>query len=106
MEVGEQVVAAPSAQFWGGGVPLEAVRFAGANRLLVEFTYDGRLRRVEPYSLRRAKTGNLLLYAWEHGARHIKAFNVVKIHDIHTTDLTFSPRYRIELTSSGAVTKA
>jgi predicted nucleotidyltransferase component of viral defense system len=105
MEDGEQVVATPSAHFWGGGVPLEAVRFAGANRLLIEFTYDGRRRRVEPYSLRRASTGNLLLYAWEHGAGHIKAFNVVKIHDIQTTDVAFAPRYRIELTASGAVTK-
>jgi predicted nucleotidyltransferase component of viral defense system len=92
---------APAGIRYWGGVPLERVRFAAANRLLVEFLYDGVLRRVEPYSLRRAGTGNLLLYGWEKVAGHIKAFNVARMHDVRPTTIAFMPRYRIEFTSSG-----
>ena len=37
---------------------------------------------VEPYSLREARTGNILLYGWERGSTHIKAFNVDKIDQL------------------------
>ena len=33
--------------------PLEAIRFAAANRLCVDLHYLGGVRRIEPYSLRR-----------------------------------------------------
>jgi hypothetical protein len=56
---------------------------------------------VEPYSLRRARTGNLLLCAWEQGASSIKAFNTDKIQGLQATNLAFTPRYRVELTGSG-----
>lgn len=92
---------APAGIRYWGGVPLEGVRFAAANRLLVEFSYDGVRRRVEPYSLRRAGTGNLLLYGWEQAAGHIKAFNVTRMQDVRPTTMAFTPRYRIEFTSSG-----
>jgi predicted nucleotidyltransferase component of viral defense system len=88
-----------SGRYWGMGLPLDVVRFAGANRLLVSFVYDGRLRLVEPYSLRRPATGNLLLYAWELASGHIKAFNVQKMHDVRVTERTFVPKYRVELTA-------
>lgn len=97
----ESVVAPAGMQYWGAGTPLEAVRFAGTNRLLVEFVYDGRQRLVEPYSLRRAGTGNLLLYGWEQGSTHIKAFNTPKMYDVRATKITFQPRYRIEFTPEG-----
>jgi hypothetical protein len=48
------------------GVPLELIRYAGANRLKVEIDYrpaegyPGR-RLVEPYELRRTRAGNLVL---------------------------------------------
>jgi hypothetical protein len=48
---------------WRAGVPLEAVRFAAANHLLVELDYGGRTRVIEPYSLRRTRAGNLILHA-------------------------------------------
>lgn len=52
---------------WRRGFPFELIRYAGANRLLVDLDYrveEGRQgpRRVEPYSLRRTKDGNLLLF--------------------------------------------
>lgn len=100
----ESVIAPAGIQYWGGGTPLEGVRFAGTNRLLVEFVYDGKLRQVEPYSLRRARTGNLLLYGWEQGSTHIKAFNTAKMYDVHPTNVTFQPRYRIEFGSQGPLT--
>ena len=80
-------------------MPLDVIRFAGANRLLVAFTYNGRLRTVEPYSLRRPKTGNLLLYGWERDSSQIKAFDVSRIRDVEVTRAAFSPRYRIEFTA-------
>ncbi|MCI0723045.1 MAG: nucleotidyl transferase AbiEii/AbiGii toxin family protein [Acidobacteria bacterium] len=98
---GQSLVAPAGIQYWGGGASLEAIRFAGANRLMLEFTYDGKQRRVEPYSLRRAETGNLLLYAWEEGSTHIKAFNTANMSQVRATGMTFQPRYRIELTSQG-----
>jgi len=93
------LVAPRSSRFWGAGVPLDVIRFAGANRLLVAFTYNGKPRTVEPYSLRRPKTGNLLLYGWEQDSSQIKAFDVSKIRDVEVTRAAFSPRYRIEFTA-------
>lgn len=100
---GEVVTAPRGIQYWGGSSSIEAVRFSAANRLLVEFNYNGRRRRIEPYSLRRAPTtGNLLLYAWEEAGTHIKAFNAARMTDVRPTSSPFIPRYRIDLTPSGA----
>jgi Nucleotidyl transferase AbiEii toxin, Type IV TA system len=96
----EPIVAPAGIQYWGSA-SLEAIRFAGANRLLLEFTYNGRRRRAEPYSLRRTQTGNLLLYGWEEGSAHIKAFNTANMFDIRPTNVSFRPRYRIEFMPQG-----
>lgn len=96
----EKPVVSRGIQYWGEPSGLEAIRFAGANRLLARFTYHGRERLVEPYSLRRAETGNVLLYAWEVGSRHIKAFKTAEILDARATSERFSPRYRIEFHAS------
>jgi hypothetical protein len=91
-------VAAPrSTSYWGLGRPIETIRFAGANRLLVAFTYDGRPRLVEPYALRRPKTGNLLLYAFDLSAGHVKAFKVAEMQGLSASDTRFTPRYNVEL---------
>lgn len=100
-DAGEELVAPAGTTYWGGGLALEAVRFAGANRLLVEFTYAGSRRLVEPYSLRRATPGNLLLYGWEQGSTHIKSFNTAEMGSVRATTTPFAPRFRIEFTSSG-----
>ncbi len=94
--VAPPVIGPRGAHFWRVGVPLEAIRFAGANRLMVRFEYDGRTRLAEPYSLRRPETGNLLLYAWESGSAHIKAFNVAKLRNVQISSRSFAPRYRVE----------
>ncbi|MBI2410272.1 MAG: nucleotidyl transferase AbiEii/AbiGii toxin family protein [Candidatus Kerfeldbacteria bacterium] len=87
--------------YWGEGIPLEKIRFAGINRLLVEFLYSGQQRLVEPYSLRRASTGNLLLYAREVRTGKMKAFNVAKIINLQFTKTTFTPRFQIEIGAHG-----
>ncbi len=94
---GSTSVVAPGIRYWGSGLPIETIRFAGTNRLLIEFEHHGRHRRAEPYSVRRAATGNLLLYAWELGETHIKAFNVAEMRTVRPTDVGFTPRYQIEL---------
>lgn len=92
-------IAPAGIQYWGGGLPLESVRFAGANRLMIEFDYDGKRRVAEPYSLRQAGTGNVLLYAWEQGSTQIKAFNTAKMQNVRPTNQRFVPRYRVEFSS-------
>jgi predicted nucleotidyltransferase component of viral defense system len=94
----------PGIRYWGSGLPLETVRFAGTNRLLVEFIYHGKHRLVEPYSIRRAEsTGNLLLYAWELDAGHIKAYKVDEMQNVHSTGRSFTPRYQVELSALGSL---
>lgn len=99
----EPLVAPAGVTYWGLGVPLETARYAGINHLLVEFTYDGKHRRAEPYSLRRARNGNLLLYAWEVSSPNIKAFNVQKIGGLRVTSMMFTPRHPIEFSPVGAI---
>lgn len=99
----ETIVAPAASVVWRTAVPLETVRFAGANRILIEFDYNGKGRTVEPYSLRRSSRGNLLLYAWELQSNQIKCFDVAKMATLRTTNRSFVPRYAVELTASGAL---
>lgn len=83
---------------WHTQVPLEIVRFAGANRLCVNLNYQGSQRLVEPYALRRTRAGNLLLYAVKHQTGETRAYHVDRIQNIEATKISFVPRYAIELT--------
>ena len=92
---------APTAMVsWLRGVPLELLRFAGANRLKVEIDYraeQGRqgARVIEPYSIRRSRDGNtLLMVVNDHGA--IRSYRIDRIAGIRVTDQPFRPRYLIE----------
>jgi len=98
LDAGDTVIAPTSAYYWGGGQRLDLVRFAGANRLKIAFNYKGKRRIAEPYSLRRKATGNLVLYAWEDGARSIKAFITSNMYDVQPTNESFIPKFRVELT--------
>ncbi len=101
---GETVLASSGIQYWGEHKHLEIIRFAATNRLLIEFDYHGKHRVGEPYSLRRAGTGNLLLYVVELEAGHMKAFKVDEITGIVSTKTSFVPKYTIEFQSSGPIT--
>jgi len=96
-------IIAPGIQYWGAGSPLEAIRFAATNRLLLEFEYHDNHRQVEPYSVRQAQTGNVLLYAWELEAGHIKAYKLDEMFAVSAMGATFSPRYQVELSAFGSM---
>lgn len=91
------------AQAWHISIPLEAIRFAAANRLCVDLTYQGSRRLIEPYSLRRTGDGNLLLYAVKHDTGECRSYRVDRIQGAQITKIPFTPRYLIELTTTGPV---
>ena len=90
------------------GSSLEIVRFAAGNRLCVDLDYtdnSGRrsTRVIEPYSLRRAQNGNILLYAVRAEDGQIRAYKIDQINDASITNRVFVPRYQIELSPSGNI---
>lgn len=86
----------PTVSAWGTGIPFETIRFAGANRLCIDLGYQGSVRRVEPYSLRRTKDGYLLLYAIRRDSREPRAYRVDRIESIRVTKEPFTPVYPVE----------
>lgn len=89
------------AQAWSATIPLEVVRFAGANHLLVNLGYQNKHRLIEPYALRRTKDGNILLYAVKHGTGEPRSYRVDRIQSAEVTNQSFVPRYAIELNVTG-----
>jgi predicted DNA-binding transcriptional regulator YafY len=76
------------------------VRYAGANRLKVEIDYrpeQGRVgpRLVEPYSLRRTRDGNIVLFVVNDRGL-LRTYRVDRIAAVRPTTQTFTPRYRVE----------
>lgn len=91
------------AQAWHASTPLEIIRFAAANRLCVDLSYQGSHRLIEPYSLRRTKDGNLLLYAVKHQTGEARSYRVDRIQGAQAAQTTFTPRYVVELTPVGPI---
>jgi hypothetical protein len=91
----------PMAHAWHANTPLEVIRFAAANHLCVDLKYDGTRRLIEPYSLRRTRDGNLLLYAVKHNTGEDRSYRIDRIQGAQSTNTFFNPRYAIELTASG-----
>ncbi len=85
----------PMATAWHVQVPLEVIRFAAANRLCVDLTYQGTSRLIEPYSLRRTKDGNLILHAVKHQTGESRTYRVDRIEGATATKTTFIPKYTI-----------
>lgn len=79
---------------------------AGREQKMVELTYDGYERLVEPYSMEyyvRKKDGLGQEYFWGYdtsggssGKQSIKMFICGKIQSIRSTSHTFTPRYEVE----------
>jgi predicted nucleotidyltransferase component of viral defense system len=85
---------------WRRGVPLELLRYAGANRLKVDIDYqaeNGRwgTRRVEPYSLRRTQDRKLILFVVNDRGQ-LRSYRVDRIAGIRPTTATFTPKFRVE----------
>jgi hypothetical protein len=86
---------------WGTSTPVEAIRFAGANRLRIQLNYIPEkgavgVREVEPYSFRMSKDGNLLLYARNIQRPRISAYRIDRIRDVMVTTHPFTPIWRVE----------
>jgi predicted nucleotidyltransferase component of viral defense system len=85
---------------------VEMIRFAAANRLLVEIDYrdkEGKrsTREIEAYSLRRSKAGDVLLMGVRSDNGKSRSYLVDGILGVKATQTSFSPRFTIELTPSG-----
>jgi predicted nucleotidyltransferase component of viral defense system len=91
------------AQAWHTATPLEVIRFAAANRLCVDLTYQGTRRLIEPYSLRRTREENLLLFAVRHKTGENRSYRVDRIQGAEVTKEPFTPQYVVELTRSGPI---
>ncbi len=82
---------------------IEVIRFAAANRLLVELDYDRSTRRIEPYSLRQTRDGNFVLHAFNADKGEHRSYRVDRMSAARVTNQAFVPRYAIELTPQGPV---
>lgn len=86
---------------WGRDVPVESLRFAAANHLCVDLGYDGSVRRVEPYSFRRSKAGNILFCAIKVPTREPRSYRLDRIQSIKVTNQPFHPAFRVEINGVG-----
>jgi predicted nucleotidyltransferase component of viral defense system len=89
-----------------GQTLIETIRFAAANRLLVNIDYRDQkgnrsTRVIEAYSLRRSRAGDVLLMAVRAEDSQPRSYRVDGLLGATLTERTFSPRYPIELTPSG-----
>jgi hypothetical protein len=90
------------------GSSLEVIRFAAGNHLCVDLDYTANSgerssRIVEPYSLRRASNGNILLYAVRADSGETRTYKINQINDASVTNQVFTPRYRVELSPASSV---
>jgi predicted nucleotidyltransferase component of viral defense system len=106
MDVGETVLRERSLRLPVSGPAqsyIEVIRFAASNRLCVQLDYQGTTRRIEPYSLRQTRDGNIVLHAFNVDRNEHRSYRVDRIAGARTTNQTFIPRYEIELTPHGPV---
>ena len=85
---------------WRRRIPLELLRYAGANRLKVEIDYRAEQGRhgprvVEPYSLRYTQAGDLVLFVVNDRGQ-LRSYRVDHMAGIRPTTIPFTPRFRVE----------
>ena len=84
------------------GFSMESIRFAAVNRLYVELGYNGKVRLIEPYSLRTTREGNLLLCAVKESGES-RTYRIDRIESVKVTNKPFIPRYVIEFPAAGRI---
>ena len=89
-----------------GQTHIDLIRFAAANRLLVEIDYQDKAgkrstRTIEAYSLRRSQAGDVLLMAVRADNGQARSYLLNSILGVRPTLTSFAPRYPIELTPTG-----
>jgi predicted nucleotidyltransferase component of viral defense system len=100
----ERIIGLPTGS--SGQSFIDMIRFAAANRLLVEIDYRDKkgvrsTRAIEAYSLRRSQAGDVLLMAARADSGQARSYLVSNILGVSPTQTSFTPRYPIELTPSG-----
>ena len=85
---------------------LEIIRFAAANHLCVDLTYDGSVRRIEPYSLRQTAEGNFVLHAIRSDSGEHRSLIAWTGCRARPSLRKSSRRDAVELTSTGPLTVA
>ncbi len=83
--------------------PLHKIQFAAANRVCIKLRYKSKTRTIEPISFRTSSTGNRLFYGFEREANHPKAYSISKIQSIEITNISYSEKYPVEISSSGRI---
>ncbi len=82
---------------------LQRIQFAAANRVCIKLTYKSKIRTVEPLSFRTSRIGNRLFYGFEREANHAKAYSISNIQSIEITNIAYTEKYPVEISSSGYV---
>ncbi|MCK4560791.1 MAG: nucleotidyl transferase AbiEii/AbiGii toxin family protein [Calditrichia bacterium] len=82
---------------------LQRIQFAAANRVCIKLRYKSKTRTVEPISFRTSSIGNRLFYGFEREANHAKAYSISKIQSIEITNIAYTEKYPVEISSSGRV---
>ena len=82
---------------------LQRIQFAAANRVCIKLTYHDKTRTVEPISFRTASSGNRLFYGLEREANHPKAYSISKIQSVEITNIPYTEKYPVEISSSGTI---
>ncbi|WP_050420628.1 nucleotidyl transferase AbiEii/AbiGii toxin family protein [Bradyrhizobium tropiciagri] len=100
----QRIISLPAGS--SGQAFIESIRFAAANRLLVNIDYRDQkgkrsTRAIEAYSLRRSRAGDVLLMAVRAEDGQPRSYRLDSILGVSQTQTTFSPRYPIELTPTG-----
>lgn len=87
---------------------IELIRYAAANRLLVEIDYRDEkgahsTRLIEAYTLARTQAGDVLLHTHDHTRNAHRGFRIDRIEGARVTNKSFEPRHQIELAQQGPV---
>ena len=76
---------------------IEKIKFSAINRICVNLDCQREFSIVEPYSFRKTKAGDILLYSCYHETGKIGVFKVQNIQSVEATKTAFSPRYAMEI---------